>query len=71
MRRFLRSKDLDLDKAQAMVQHTLEWRKTYGADEIAGDETPACLATVAMLEVSRCALYRLERERREGHSARR
>ena len=35
-----------------MVEHTLEWRKTYGADAIATDTSiPDCLATVAVLSV--------------------
>jgi len=50
--RFIRARDLDLDKAQSMVQHTLEWRKTYGADAIAADNSiPACLDSVAKLAV--------------------
>jgi len=69
--RFLRARDLNLDKAQAMLENTLEWRKTYGTDAIATDTSiPDCLATVAVLSVragvarARVRTSRGRRERR-------
>ena len=50
--RFLRSRDLDVDKAATMVASTLAWRKAYGTDAIAADNSvPECLLTIARLWV--------------------
>ncbi len=38
--KFLRARDLDLDKAERMMRRALEWRAEYGTDSLLDDFAP-------------------------------